>query len=61
MLAKRIAVVTGGNRGIGLEIARQLMKAVAFVVGGCRTEPLCLLPSSGPTGEFFRDRQAIPW
>jgi NAD(P)-dependent dehydrogenase (short-subunit alcohol dehydrogenase family) len=22
---------------------------------------LCLLPSSGPTGQFFRDRQAIPW
>ena len=22
---------------------------------------LCLLPSSGPTGQFFRDRQPIPW
>jgi NAD(P)-dependent dehydrogenase (short-subunit alcohol dehydrogenase family) len=22
---------------------------------------LCLLPSSGPTGSFFRDRKAIPW
>jgi hypothetical protein len=22
---------------------------------------LCLLPSSGPTGQFFRDREPIPW
>jgi hypothetical protein len=22
---------------------------------------LCLLPSSGSTGQFFRDRQPIPW
>lgn len=22
---------------------------------------LCLLPSAGPTGSFFRDRKAIPW
>jgi NAD(P)-dependent dehydrogenase (short-subunit alcohol dehydrogenase family) len=22
---------------------------------------LCLLPSSGPTGQFFRDRKPIPW
>ena len=22
---------------------------------------LCLLPSTGPTGSFFRDRKAIPW
>ena len=35
--------MTGGNRGIGLEIARQLMKADVFVVVGCRTEPKCAL------------------
>jgi NAD(P)-dependent dehydrogenase (short-subunit alcohol dehydrogenase family) len=43
MAAKKIAIVTGGNRGIGLEIARQLMKNDVFVVVGCRTEPKCAL------------------
>jgi NAD(P)-dependent dehydrogenase (short-subunit alcohol dehydrogenase family) len=41
MPAKRIAIVTGGNRGLGLEIARQLMKADVFVVVGCRDKPKC--------------------
>jgi len=43
MRAKKIAIVTGGNRGIGLEIARQLMKSDVFVVVGCRSEPKCAL------------------
>lgn len=41
MPAKRIAIVTGGNRGLGREIARQLMKADVFVVVGCRDKPKC--------------------
>jgi NAD(P)-dependent dehydrogenase (short-subunit alcohol dehydrogenase family) len=41
MPAKRIAIVTGGNRGLGQEIARQLMKSEAFVVVGCRDQPKC--------------------
>ena len=41
MPAKKIAIVTGGNRGIGHEIARQLMKSDVFVVIGCRTEAKC--------------------
>jgi NAD(P)-dependent dehydrogenase (short-subunit alcohol dehydrogenase family) len=41
MPAKKIAIVTGGNRGLGLEIARQLMKADVFVVVGCRSEEKC--------------------
>ncbi|HSN20462.1 MAG TPA: SDR family oxidoreductase [Usitatibacter sp.] len=41
MPAKRIAIVTGGNRGLGREIARQLMKADAFVVAGCRDKAKC--------------------
>jgi NAD(P)-dependent dehydrogenase (short-subunit alcohol dehydrogenase family) len=43
MAAKKIAIVTGGNRGIGREIARQLMKADIFVVVGCRSEPKCAM------------------
>jgi len=41
MPATRIAIVTGGNRGIGHEIARQLMKNDVFVVIGCRSEAKC--------------------
>jgi len=41
MPAKRIAIVTGGNRGIGHEIARQLMKSDVFVVVGCRSQDKC--------------------
>jgi NAD(P)-dependent dehydrogenase (short-subunit alcohol dehydrogenase family) len=36
MAARRIAIVTGGNRGIGREITRQLMKGDVFVVIGSR-------------------------
>jgi NAD(P)-dependent dehydrogenase (short-subunit alcohol dehydrogenase family) len=43
MPSKKIAIVTGGNRGIGREIARQLMKVDIFVVVGCRTEPKCAI------------------
>ena len=39
MPARKIAIVTGGNRGLGREIARQLMRNDIFVVIGCRSEP----------------------
>jgi NAD(P)-dependent dehydrogenase (short-subunit alcohol dehydrogenase family) len=39
MPARKVAIVTGGNRGLGREIARQLMKSDIFVVVGCRSEP----------------------
>jgi NAD(P)-dependent dehydrogenase (short-subunit alcohol dehydrogenase family) len=41
MASKKIAIVTGGNRGIGHEIARQLMKADLFVVIGARDAVKC--------------------
>jgi NAD(P)-dependent dehydrogenase (short-subunit alcohol dehydrogenase family) len=52
MPAKKIAIVTGGNRGIGHEIARQLMKADLFVVVGARDQVKCerALESLGKEG-----------
>jgi NAD(P)-dependent dehydrogenase (short-subunit alcohol dehydrogenase family) len=41
MSIRKIAIVTGGNRGLGLEIARQLMKADLFVVVGARDRAKC--------------------
>lgn len=41
MAARRLAMVTGGNRGIGLEIARQLLMNDLFVVVGCRSQEKC--------------------
>jgi len=41
MPAKKIAIVTGGNRGLGLETARQLMRNDVFVVVGGRDKPKC--------------------
>jgi NAD(P)-dependent dehydrogenase (short-subunit alcohol dehydrogenase family) len=41
MASKKIAIVTGGNRGIGHEIARQLMKADLLVVVGARDAAKC--------------------
>jgi NAD(P)-dependent dehydrogenase (short-subunit alcohol dehydrogenase family) len=53
MPAKRIAIVTGGNRGLGQEIALQLMKSEAFVVVGCRDQPKCdaALEALRPAGD----------
>ena len=41
MPALKIAIVTGGNRGLGLEIARQLMASNLFVVVGARDQAKC--------------------
>jgi carbonyl reductase 1 len=43
---KRVAVVTGGNRGIGLEIGRQLARRGLSVVLACRDEAAGLLAAA---------------
>lgn len=54
MPARRIAIVTGGNRGIGHEIARQLMKADLFVVIGARDQVKCdAAVATGDDGDFL--------
>ena len=40
-MAQKIAIVTGGNRGLGYEIARQLMHCDVFVVAGVRSAAKC--------------------
>jgi NAD(P)-dependent dehydrogenase (short-subunit alcohol dehydrogenase family) len=40
-MSDQIAIVTGGNRGIGREIARQLMRHGIFVVIGARNAAKC--------------------
>ncbi len=52
MTARKIAIVTGGNRGLGLEIARQLMKSDVFVIVGARDRAKCdaALASLAPAG-----------
>jgi len=58
MPARKIAIVTGGNRGLGLEIAKQLMKADLFVVVGARDRTKCehameALKAVGPNAVAF--------
>ncbi len=58
---QRVALVTGANRGIGAEIARQL----AAEEDGIRSNSICPVwlatdPEAG-SGGFYRDRAPIPW
>jgi NAD(P)-dependent dehydrogenase (short-subunit alcohol dehydrogenase family) len=59
MPSHKIAIVTGGNRGIGHEIARQLLKADLFVVVGARDQAKCdhaleALRKTGPNVAAFQ-------
>ena len=48
MTEQRVALVTGGNKGIGLEIARQLAQAGVHVIIGARDDER----ARGAVGEF---------
>jgi (+)-neomenthol dehydrogenase len=49
--ARRTALITGANRGIGLEIARQLAAQGLRVVLGSRDRELGLEAAAGLEGE----------
>jgi NAD(P)-dependent dehydrogenase (short-subunit alcohol dehydrogenase family) len=51
MSVRKIAIVTGGNRGLGLEIARQLLKNDLFVVVGARDRAKCDAALASLNGE----------
>jgi NAD(P)-dependent dehydrogenase (short-subunit alcohol dehydrogenase family) len=56
---KQVAIVTGANRGIGLEVCRQLTARGYSVILGSRD--LAKGEAGGPTGGFFRDGKPLPW
>jgi len=59
MTARKIAIVTGGNRGLGLEIARQLMKSDVFVVVGARDRAKCDAALASLKGDGAADAQVL--
>ena len=72
-----MAIVTGANRGIGLEVCGRLVNAVdpgwvrtdmggtaapRSVAQGADTIVWCAtLPEGEPSGRFFHDRTEIDW
>jgi len=56
------ALVSGANRGIGLEVVRQLAARTRSVEEGGNTPVWAvMLTCNGPIGGFFRNRGQISW
>jgi NAD(P)-dependent dehydrogenase (short-subunit alcohol dehydrogenase family) len=60
MPAKKIAIVTGANRGIGHEIARQLMAEDVFVIAGVRDPAKCEATAADLRGGSADNVAAFP-
>ena len=60
--ANRVALITGANKGLGLEIARQLGKAGVTVVVGARDEAKGKTAAdsleNGRSGRAFRETRS---
>ena len=57
----RTALVSGGNRGIGLEVYRQLRAAVSLAEWADTIVWLATLRRKGPNGGFFHQRLSLGW
>jgi NAD(P)-dependent dehydrogenase (short-subunit alcohol dehydrogenase family) len=59
---RKVALITGANKGIGLEIARQLgRQGMTVLVGARDAGRLARLPADGTTGGFFDEDGPLPW
>ena len=63
MTGKKIALVTGANKGLGFETSRQLAQlGIKVLLDGAKTGvALATLDSDGPTGGFFHMGETMPW